>query len=226
MASSYSLAEDIHIVKEHYPYQLEEDFPPAYHISPYKKGLVITADQPDLIKSMHFSMVPTFFKEARSSMYNVKSTHLLSKQVLKQLMYSHKRCLILADGFYLWKRFGYDKFPFRFILTDRPVFAIAGLWSAWINPETAARYESFCMVTIPANPLVAQIKKSMPAILTPAAEKLWLNKNIDEEELVALCTPYPEEQMTKFMVSRELGDKSINDPFLFKPLNHFVNSDI
>ncbi|ALL05329.1 hypothetical protein AQ505_07400 [Pedobacter sp. PACM 27299] len=96
-------------------------------------------------------------------------------------MVTHKRCLLLADGFYLWKRFGAEKYPFRFTLKDRKVFSMAGIWSAWIDPITKERYESFCIITIPGNELISGISKSMPVILPPETEKVWLSKTIEEE---------------------------------------------
>ncbi|MNY55527.1 hypothetical protein D3C86_1915130 [compost metagenome] len=60
----------------------------------------------------------------------------------------------------------------------------------------------------------------MPVILTPETEKLWLHKGAPEEELLGVCTAYPEEQMLKFLVSRDIADRNINDSSLIKPLNH------
>lgn len=220
MASSYSLAEELSTIQHYYPYELEETYTPVYHIGISSPGMVITADQPELIRKMHFSMVPFFFKERKSSMCNARSSHMLVKPVFKQLVITHKRCLILADGFYIWQRFGEEKYPFRFSLKDRRVFSMAGLWSAWIDPDTKERYESFCIVTVPANPLVKESKKSMPLILTPETEKLWLSKGTTEEGLLELCIAYPEEQMIRFLVSRGIADRTINDLSLIKPLNY------
>lgn len=220
MASSYSLAEDLSTLQQYYPYELEEPYTPVYNIGIYMPGMVITADQPKLIRKMHFSMVPFFFKERKSAMCNARSSQILVNPIFKQLVTANKRCLILADGFYIWQRFGAEKYPFRFHCKDRQVFAMAGLWSAWIDPETKERYESFCIVTTPANPLVREIRKSMPVILTPETEKLWLGKETSEEELLASCTAYPEEQMIRFLVSRDIADRNINDASLIKPLNY------
>lgn len=219
MASSFSLTEDPDVIRQYYPYPFKETYNPAYYIGNYSPGKVITADEPEVIRDMHFALVPFFFKELKSSMLNARSSQLLIKPVFKQLMSTHKRCLILADGFYLWQKFGMEKFPFRFVLKDRPVFAIAGLWSAWINPETKERYESFCMVTVPSNPLVSAIRKSMPVILTKENEQRWLSKESGTEELLSVCTSYPEENMLKFLVSKSISDRDINDPDLIKPLN-------
>lgn len=222
MSLSFSLTEALPVIQQYYPYELEEAYTPTYNISIYMPGLVITADQPQLIKKMHFSMVPFFFKDRKSTMCTVRHTQIFSKQLFRKLMVTHKRCLVLADGFYLWKRFDAEKYPFRFTLKDRKIFSMAGIWSAWIDPITKERYESFCLVTIPGNDLITSIGKSMPVILTPETEKAWLSKTIEEEEIMELCNIYPPELMTRFQVTKDIADRSLNDPSLIKPINNYL----
>ncbi|WP_316751351.1 SOS response-associated peptidase [Pedobacter gandavensis] len=222
MSLSFSLTESLPVIQQYYPYELEDAYTPTYNISIYMPGLVITADEPHVIKKMHFSMVPFFFKDRKSTMCTVRHTQILSKPLFRKLMITHKRCLVLADGFYLWKRFDAEKYPFRFTLKDREVFSMAGIWSAWIDPDTKERYESFCIVTIPGQELTNSIYKSMPVILTPETEKEWLSKTIEEAEVPELCNTYPPELMTRFQVTKDIADRSLNDPSLIKPINNYL----
>lgn len=222
MSLSFSLTEALPAIQQHYPQELEAAYAPTYNIGIYMPGMVITADEPQLIQKMHYSMVPFFFKERKSIMCTVRHSQIFSKPLFRKLMVSHKRCLVLADGFHLWKRFGAEKYPFRFTLKDRKVFSMAGIWSAWIDPHTKERYESFCIITIPANELINGISKSMPVILTPETEKTWLSKTMEEEELLALCGSYPPELMTRFQVTKDIADRSINDSSLIKPINNYL----
>jgi len=45
--------------------------------------------------------------------------------------FKQQRCLVLADGFYEWKREGKIKQPFYIRLNDNRPFAFAGLWERW-----------------------------------------------------------------------------------------------
>ena len=42
--------------------------------------------------------------------------------------FTHRRCLVLADGFYEWRREGTTKQPYYVRMKDNRSFAFAGLW--------------------------------------------------------------------------------------------------
>lgn len=50
--------------------------------------------------------------------------------------FKKKRCLIIADSFYEWKRHeDKSKTPMRVKLKSSNLFAMAGLWEAWESLE-------------------------------------------------------------------------------------------
>jgi putative SOS response-associated peptidase YedK len=79
-----------------------------------------------------------------------------------------RRCLIPADGFYEWKRFGSkEKQPYNFGMADDSPFAFAGLWERWRAEDNKA-IETCTILTTKPNSLVADIHDRMPLILRPA----------------------------------------------------------
>jgi putative SOS response-associated peptidase YedK len=64
--------------------------------------------------------------------------------------------LIPADGFYEWGKKGKEKSPYLlYALADDSVFAFAGLWDRWRNPEREV-IETFSIITTSANALVSE----------------------------------------------------------------------
>ena len=62
-------------------------------------------------------------------------------------------------------------------LPNDELFAFAGLWSEWVNKETAEVVKTFTIVTTEANGLMSEIhnsKKRMPVILDKETETEWL----------------------------------------------------
>jgi putative SOS response-associated peptidase YedK len=76
-----------------------------------------------------------------------------------------RRYLVLADGFYEWKRSEKTKQPFCFEIDGGRLFAFAGLWDCWKDP-TGQWIKSFSILTTTANAITTPvIKKCENAIL-------------------------------------------------------------
>ena len=85
---------------------------------------MVTSDKPDEIDVFHFGLVPHWAKDKKVGfkMINAKSETLLEKPSFKPLLVNNKRCLVLADSFFEWKKDGKEKQPFRIYLPEREVF--------------------------------------------------------------------------------------------------------
>ena len=66
--------------------------------------------------------------------------------------YRHRRCLVLADGFYEWHRGGDTKVPYYISLASGEPFAFAGLWESWTAKDSGTSIESAALITTAANP--------------------------------------------------------------------------
>lgn len=70
-----------------------------------------------VLASMRWGLVPAWFKEndpskMRYSTSNCRSENILEKKSYKDPLLKGQRCVVLADGFYEWKRLEKDKQPF------------------------------------------------------------------------------------------------------------------
>jgi putative SOS response-associated peptidase YedK len=97
------------------------------------------------------------------------------------------RCLVIADGFYEWRRReGASSQPFHITRPDGRPFAFAGLWSVWRAGAESVR--SCTIVTTQATGAVASLHDRMPVILPDEAEAEWLAANVGRERLRELVS--------------------------------------
>jgi len=133
--------------------------------------------------------------------------------------FKKKRCLIIADSFYEWKRHeDKTKTPMRIKLKSGGLFAMAGLWDRWISPHGESIYSCSVITTTP-NDLVKEIHDRMPVILKPSDEKIWLDPAIsDIKQLNQLLMPLSDDFMETYEVSSLVNSPKNNSIELIREI--------
>ncbi len=146
----------------------------------FPKTPIITNALPKTIQFYHWGLIPSFAVDAkiRAHTLNARIETILDKPSYAES--AQKRCLVIANGFYEWTWHdskGKNKEKFLITIPGEELFAFAGIYSSWTNPNTAEVVDSYSIVTTEANELMAEIhniKKRMPIILTEQNEQDWL----------------------------------------------------
>ena len=133
--------------------------------------------------------------------------------------YRRRRCLILADGFYEWRREPDSKVktPMYIQMASKKPFAFAGLWELWRPDDTPLL--SCTIITTTPNELMVPIHNRMPVILPPEAYDRWLDPAEQKPgALDDLLIPYPADQMTAHAVSRVVNNPRNDVPDCVVPV--------
>ncbi|MBA2176440.1 SOS response-associated peptidase [Halobacillus locisalis] len=153
---------------------LNLDDEPRYNIAPGQKVLaVIQSGSEKRAGEMYWGLVPSWAKDPKIGykMINARSETAHEKPSFKRLM-SQKRCLIIADSFYEWKKISEGKQPMRISMKHRKLFAFAGLWDHW-KTEDEERF-TCTILTKDANPFMSEIHDRMPVILPENMQDKWI----------------------------------------------------
>lgn len=223
MCGRYSQKLDLKNVEDQLKLTLSDqaiNWKPSFNIAPSQLAPVVTSDQPDLIDLFHFGLVPHWAKDKKVGykMINARSETIIEKPSFKPLLINNKRCLVLADSFFEWKKDGKEKQPFRVYLPEREVFFFAGLWSSWKDPE-GETYNTFAIITTAPNALMEKIHDRMPVILTPEEENLWLDPDQNPKDLIKLLNAYPADAMKAYEISTEVNKPANNYPEILDPIS-------
>ncbi|AFM39467.1 hypothetical protein Desaci_0400 [Desulfosporosinus acidiphilus SJ4] len=194
--------------------QIEFEFEPRYNIAPSQQVPgVLRQNGRNRLCMFRWGLIPNWAKDERigNKMINARGETLKEKQSFRKSL-EQRRCLVLADGFYEWKREGRVKKPYRITLHDGRPFAFAGLWDSWLTPA-GQRVNSCTIVTTSSNTLMETIHQRMPVILPQKNEALWLNVDVvSGGEAQSLLTPYPAEQMDAYEVLPLVNSPSYEGP--------------
>ncbi|HVC02581.1 MAG TPA: SOS response-associated peptidase [Steroidobacteraceae bacterium] len=196
--------------------------PARYNVAPTQSApavrLIAGTARLDLLR---FGLVP-FFAKGRPGKYSTINARLESIETSASYRGPWRRaqrCILPALGFYEWQlNADGSKRPFYIHVLDQPVFGLAGLWDRSVAQDGSA-IESFTIITLPANALLAEIhnaRKRMPAILAQAQRRAWLEGSLAEAH--AVLEAYPSERLGAHPVSLRVNSPRNDDASLIEPL--------
>jgi putative SOS response-associated peptidase YedK len=217
MIDRYSVTASADQIQQRFQADVLPGYLPRYNAAPTQLLPVITQSGAEGVSVFYWGTSPVWSKNKPLSekIINVRTESIGEKPSLRKTL-AKNRCLIPADGFYAWKKVGKrTSIPFRFVVGDQDLFAIAGLWEEFEDTD-GHELHTFTVITTLANQVVASVQDRMPAILTPASEKLWMAAESDVPSLLEILIPY-EGSMNHYPVSPQIADSSRNFPSLVMP---------
>lgn len=165
---------------------------PRYNIAPTQFVAAVRNDEDrerELVM-LRWGLVPFWAKDPSigNRMINARAETVAEKPSYRAA-YRHRRCIVLADGFYEWRREGDVKSPYFISLASGAPFALAGLWENWTDKETDESLQTTTLITTSANDFMMPLHQRMPVILEASAATEWLAGSTELLDDVAAITP-------------------------------------
>ena len=203
-------------------FRIPPDLPPSYNIAPGQPVPVIPNNGEKQLTFYQWGLVPSWAKDETFGGYNLINARgeTVAEKASFRAAYRRRRCLILADGFYEWRKASSQggKTPYFIYLKNKNPFAFAGLWEIWHSPY-GDELHSCCIVTTRPNAVVEPIHNRMPVILSPDEYPLWLDPSErTPQELGQLLDPYPAAEMAAHPVSSFVNSPRNNSPTCIQPV--------
>jgi putative SOS response-associated peptidase YedK len=198
---------------------------PSYNVAPTNDVYAILSDGTTRhLDAFHWGLVPLWAKDPKigSKMINARADTLAAKNAFKSA-FKRRRCIIPADGFYEWRKDPNappkaKKQPYFIHRPGGEPVAFAGLWEVWKGPNKDQEPLRSCVIitTSPNEPMSA-IHDRMPVILPESAWATWLDREIDDLDLLGkLLVPAPPELITMHTVSTEVNNVRNNGEHLIE----------
>jgi putative SOS response-associated peptidase YedK len=188
-------------------------FTPRYNIAPTQPVMVVRMapdrDEPELTYLI-WGLIPAWAKDQKigAKLINARAETLSEKPSFRSA-FKRRRCLVIADGFYEWRKLSSSKLsndkpssskssssksssskqPMYFSLDQHQPFSFAGLWEHWQSAD-GGEIESCTIITTEANDLMRPTHDRMPVILEPQEYERWLDPQISGDRLQSLLRPY------------------------------------
>jgi putative SOS response-associated peptidase YedK len=185
---------------------LREALPPRFNIAPRQPVPVVSNRAPSTLQAFRWGLVPWWAKDLRAGdhLINARIETLGERRAFASG--ERNRCLVLADGFYEWKREGARKQPFFFELKGSAPFGFAALWDRWRDGATGDVVHSCVLLTQPAVGPAAAVHGRMPVVLPERLYATWLAPD---------AVP---------LTSWQNRFADLAPPFLARPVSSYVNT--
>lgn len=227
MCGRYTLAHTHKEIMERFGLEeLQLEFDPRYNIAPSQVVHIILQQRVNddvqarlVLATASWGLVPSWVKDPRllKPMINARGETLVEKKTFRGA-FAKRRCLIPADGFFEWTGVGKKRQPILFRVNKGQLFSFAGLYESRISPEGEIQ-RSCAIVTINANEKISTFHDRMPVILTPEAEKIWINDEIEDPlRLQPLLQPFDNDSIDYFRVSTVVNSAKQDVPECVQPL--------
>ena len=208
MCGRFALKAPPRSIQEHFHLPEAVDLAPRYNIAPSQPVAVVRhlpGNSFPQLNMLRWGLVPHWAKDMKIGykLINARGETLKHKPSFRSA-FKKRRCLIVADGFYEWRRYGKIHQPFYVQLKKESVFGFAGLWESWNGPDGKI-VESTAIITTAPNELIREIHDRMPVILHPEQYDTWLLDATRDDTLQDLLAPYPADEMVAFRVSPEVN---------------------
>lgn len=194
---------------------LPGDWQPRYNVAPSQAVPVIRA--PAAVPEgawLRWGLIPSWARDPAIGhrLINARVETLASKPAFRGA-FRHRRCVVLASGFYEWQAAPSGKVPHFISATDGSLLAFAGLWESWQGPEGTV--ETCTIITTAAVAGIAAVHDRMPLLVAPASLGVWLSGPAAAALEAVLASP--QRPLHHWPVSRAVNNPAVDEPRLAEP---------
>jgi len=197
------------------------EVPARYNIAPTQDVLAVHADRAGRCRArlLRWGLVPSWAEDPKAGnrLINARAESVATRTAFRD-SFQERRCLVPAQGFYEWRRFGTLREPWLIRLKGGDTFAFGGMWDRWSGRGPGSEIQSCALITTAANALVAPIHGRMPVLIDRAAYGLWLDPDATEDDLRPLMAPFAADAMEAFPVSPRVNLTDVDEPDLSRPV--------
>jgi len=176
------------------------DLRPRWNVCPGDEVLAVVEGRAGWLR---WGLVPAFARDATGGAraINARAETVAVRPAFRDA-FRHRRCLVVADAFYEWRREDGRRVPYCFRRPDGRPLTFAGLWERWRPREGEGGLTTCAIVTCPANAVVGLVHDRMPVVLGGDDRARWLDRECDDPAaLQALLVPSPPGVLQGFEVS-------------------------
>ena len=133
----------------------------------------------------------------------------------------HRRCLVPVDTFIEWRKDGKRRLPYVFSMKVTLYRSLwSGVWRHWRSPDRTHDMDTFAIITVEPNELIAEKTghDRMPLIVAKKDWQRWLEPGDSERPPVDLLRPFDADKMKASRADERINNVKNTGPELGEPV--------
>lgn len=212
MVKRYTLGKNREQVAQRFGIKTDINYKPVFNAAPQMELPIITSEATDKLCWYRWGLMPYDSVDAHmgDKLLNARIETIKAKRPFADLI-SSKRCIVPADGFFLWQDTDGKSTPYLFKKDHDALFGIAGIWDSWKDEfDENITFSTFSIITVESPDNIKSINERMPAIIPEEFEKNWLSKSFKTKDIAEVLKPQHGDLYTSHIVSDKVNDERNN----------------
>lgn len=198
-------------------------FEPRFNIAPGQEVPVVGQERDGrrMLRFLKWGLVPFWARDPKTGYRTILARReTVARRPAFREAFRYRRCLLVADGFYEWKRLAGTKAkaPYYVRLRAGGVFGFAGLWERWKDPA-GERLMTCALITKPAEGPLVTLHDRMPVVVRRDDYAAWLDPGLREADILGeILQGVGGEAFECYEVSRTVNQVENEGPGLIEPV--------
>ncbi|MGQ9841974.1 MAG: SOS response-associated peptidase [Spirochaetota bacterium] len=160
---------------------------PRYNICPAEDIVVLVQNPDEQLIEIRWGLIPYWAKDpsAFKPLINARVETVIHKPSFKRAFFNN-RCIVLASGFYEWKKEGTKNIPYYITVED--FFGFAGIFD--VVTLNNKQIQTCAILTTKANEQMSAIHSRMPVIIQQSEFEQWIDAKTSVNLLEKLMQPF------------------------------------
>lgn len=191
MPSRYFLTSEPAVVRARFGYANTHEFPPRTMIAPGEPVMIVRRGHGGEREAhlVRWGLIPGWVRDFdRLGMLAVARMETVLDKPSFRGGIRHKRCIVPADGYYVWSGEKRQRVRHTIVAPDRSPLGFAAIYEEWMGAD-GSEIDSMAIITVAAPPALARLGPRAPVLIGPEAQTAWLDcRGVRADEAMALIT--------------------------------------
>jgi|SRR5690606_35213877 len=188
--------------------KLSSHYRVSYNVNPGQSGWLITGEDKGRVVPAHWGLPDAGDPKGEAvTLFMAEGSRIATSSTFRMSL-RQRRCIVLADSYYIWRKRGDKNQVFRVYSRDFPCLLLGGIYER--RQIKGRDVICFTIVQTEAGADVKDIYHKMPLILDNDQAEQWIADQANIRDILEMIRPFKRYSLQYYQVTSQLMQRSFN----------------